>query len=124
MRTVVISFDEVMCQFSPERSGANELKDGQLVQDADIGLSRLMATNVVAIETSRNPRDVRDWLEKRLPQFTFRVLRIGAPLKRGIVSVTDRVVPDALRIDGSAYRFRNWQLTMHEVLKTDSVLLR
>lgn len=118
--TIAVDFDGVIHAYS------KGWQDGSIydlpLPGAVRTLDLLMEKNSVFIHTSRNPRQVAEWIWK----MTGIVCTTHIPRewwgrrktfwnKRGVLLVTNLKLPATIYIDDRAYRFETWELARSEL---------
>lgn len=120
--TISVDFDGVIHAYSKGWTDGT-IYDVPIV-DALYSLELLMQRDAVFIHTSRNPRQVARWIEKRTWHHILCTTRIPRnwfgkrkPFwnKRGILLVTDRKLSASIYIDDRGYRFESWKETLSEL---------
>lgn len=114
-QTIAVDFDGVIHAYS------KGWQDGTIYDPPVIGafqaLMDLMAKYAVVIFTSREPEQVKPWLEE---QFGFNVALDGDPEvqfwnHQGQLLVTNRKLPALAYIDDRGIRFETWHQTLADV---------
>ena len=115
VQTVAVDFDGVLHSYD------KGWHDGTIYGDwkpgAVTGLTQLMQQYAVFVHTTRSPKQVARWIERKSGygfECTTRVPRAGLLRRpgfwneRGYLLVTSRKLPAIAYIDDRAIRFENW----------------
>ena len=108
-KTISVDFDGVIHSY--EKGWDDGTIYGDFVPGAVAALSTLMHTYAVVIHTTRNPKQVARWIEKKSGygfECTTRVPRSGFWNQKGVLLVTNRKLPSYVYIDDRAINFRTW----------------
>ena len=123
VQTVAVDFDRVVHDYTEGwRDGTIY---GDFVPGATMAFSKLMRRYAVYIHTTRNPRQVANWIEDRSGHaFECEPLPWWKPWRRfwnrqGILLVTNRKLPAVAYIDDRAVRFESWDQALAEVMGDD-----
>jgi hypothetical protein len=122
--TIAVDFDGVIHKYGKGWADGTIYDD--FVADAMISLLTLMDRDAVFIHTSRNPRQVARWIEKKtshaiecttwLPR-TWYGKRKKFWNTKGLLLVTDRKLPAKVYIDDRAIRFTSWKDALNQLDK-------
>ena len=115
VQTVAVDFDGVLHSY--ERGWADGSIYGDWKPGAVAALSQLMQQYAVFVHTTRNPKQVARWIERRTgygvectthPPRTWYGRRKPFWNQQGVLLVTDRKLAAIAYIDDRALRFTNW----------------
>lgn len=124
VRTLAIDFDGVIHTY--ERGWADGSIYGDFTPGAMEALLHLMDQYAVFVHTSRNPRQVARWIERRSGYVIECVTRASLlPWRRrfwnrrGLLLVTNRKLPALIYLDDRAVRFEDWDQALTELAPQD-----
>jgi hypothetical protein len=114
--TVAVDFDKVIHDY--KRGWYDGTIYGDFVLGAVAGLSLLMNNYAVFIHTTRKPRQVARWIERKTAysiECTTHVPRSGFWNQQGYLLVTRKKLPAIAYIDDRAIRFENWDQALADL---------
>lgn len=116
--TIAVDFDGVLHTY--ERGWANGLIYGELVPGALAALTTLMLRYAVYVHTTRSPRQVAAWIEKKSGRSIECVTwpwwsRREFWNRQGVLLVSNRKLPALAYVDNRAVRFESWDQAMAEL---------
>jgi len=116
VQTVAVDFDGVLHSY--DKGWHDGSIYGDWMPDAETALGQLMQQYAVFVHTTRNPRQVAQWIERkswhdidcttRLPR-TWYGRRKPFWNTQGLLLVTNRKLAAIAYIDDRAVRFTNWR---------------
>src|SRR5262245_13504587 len=108
MKTIAIDFDGVIHTY--DKGWQDGSIYGELMPGAEDGLVQLQSLGSLFIFSTRDSKQILDWMKVKLSQFEFQVIpdQVKFWNYQHIIGITNRKLPAAIYIDDRAWRFTSW----------------